>query len=210
MRLHEEFKLFETMWDEPKDAIEEKMTETLDFDELATRGGRNPDDPDEEPLFTDMLYLKDLNELAEYATHCFGTSTGGIYNPITLRKYVLEDADVEMPDWVRKALETVISDVGSTLLRDGKIGDPDAFMQINNIMETLHYDNGKPLSCDDYNFFDHYDRDQDFWGFYEDVEIYDFITDGKDLYARMDISFDELKACLTDMYDGSSWDHDFR
>jgi hypothetical protein len=82
-------------------------------------------------------------------------------------------------------------------------------MQITKIMETLHYDNGKPLSCDEYNYFDHYDRDQDFFGFFEYEYIYDFITDGKDLYVRVDMSFDDLEDKLRYNYDGASWDHDF-
>lgn len=76
-------------------------------------------------------------------------------------------------------------------------------------METLHYDNGKPLSCDEYDYFEHYDRDQDFWGFYEDIIIYDFVTDGEKLYTRMDLSFEELRKLLTEYYDGASWEHDF-
>ena len=59
--------------------------------------------------------------------------------------------------------------VGSLFIYD--VNDEDGYMVINDIMETLHYDNGKPLSCDDYNYFDHYDRDQDYWGFYEDELI---------------------------------------
>jgi hypothetical protein len=160
-----------------------------------------------------MLYLKDLNELAEYATIMFGETNGdkdmASHTPMSFRVEVLEDSDVKMSPWVRKALEAAINTTGFTLLRDGKIGDPSAHMQIKNIMETLHYDNGKPLSSKEYDYFDHYDRDQDFLGFYEDELIYDFITDGKNLYVRIDMSFDELEDQLIYTYDGASWDHDF-
>ena len=101
-----------------------------------------------------------------------------------------------------------LSDVGSLFIYDVK--DEDGYMVINDIMETLHYDNGKPLSCDDYNYFDQYDRDQDFWGFYEDelIDHFELDKDGN-LILVMVMNKEELTDKLTDMYDGSSWDHDF-
>jgi hypothetical protein len=106
----------------------------------------------------------------------------------------------------------------NTLLKGTRLGTADAYMRISNIMETLHYDNGLPLSGYNYpkekptqwnDYFEHYDRDQDFWCFYEDCEIYNFCTDGKDIYMRIDYSLADLRDCLTDAYDGASWDHDF-
>ena len=84
------------------------------------------------------------------------------------------------------------------------------YMVISDIMETLHYDNGKPLSCDDYDFFDHYDRDQDFWSFYEDVVIdhFELDEDGNVIQVVV-MTKEELTDILTDWYDGSSWEHDF-
>ena len=101
-----------------------------------------------------------------------------------------------------------LSDVGSLFIYD--VRDEDGYMVINDIMETLHYDNGKPLSCDDYNYFDHYDRDQDYWGFYEDelIDHFELDKDGN-LILVMVMNKEELTDKLTDMYDGSSWDHDF-
>jgi hypothetical protein len=231
MKLHEEFKLYETMWDaqpnlKHKRIHSVKLAEKLDMVELANRGDRSQAIVGDDPYNGDMLYLKDLNELAEYATYMFcayNEDTNIDPNPdlepdpdidvdhtfSSFRVEVLEDSDVKMSPWVRKALEAAINTTGFTLLRDGKIGDPSAHMQIKNIMETLHYDNGKPLSCKEYDYFNHYDRDQDFLGFYEDELIYDFITDGKNLYVRIDMSFDELEDQLRYTYDGASWDHDF-
>lgn len=218
MNLHEEFKLFETMWDaqtatEHKRLRGAKLVEKLDMAEFATRGDRSPANVGDDPYNGDMLYLKDLNELADYATIMFGETNGykdmASHTPSSFRVEVVEDLDIKMSPWVRKALETAINTTGLTLLRDGKIGDPSAHMQIHKIMETLHYDNGKPLSCQQYDYFDHFDRDQDFWGFFEDELIYDFITDGKDLYVRIDMSFDQLEDQLRYTYDGASWDHDF-
>ena len=101
-----------------------------------------------------------------------------------------------------------LSEVGSLFIYDVK--DEDGYMVINDIMETLHYDNGKPLSCDDYDYFDQYDRDQDFWSFYEDelIDHFELDKDGN-LILVMVMNKEELTDKLTDMYDGSSWEHDF-
>ena len=101
-----------------------------------------------------------------------------------------------------------MSYTGSLFLYD--VRDKDGYSSINDIMETLHYDNGEPLTCDDYNYFDHYDRDQDFWGFYEDELIDHFELDKNgNIIQIMVMNKDELTDILTDMYDGSSWEHDF-
>ena len=115
-----------------------------------------------------------------------------------------EQESVEFWNIVQESL----SGVGSLFIYDVK--DEDGYMVINDIMETLHYDNGKPLSCDDYNYFDHYDRDQDFWGFYEDelIDHFELDKDGN-LILVMVMNKEELTNKLTDMYDGSSWEHDF-
>ena len=101
-----------------------------------------------------------------------------------------------------------LSEVGSLFIYDVK--DEDGYMVINDIMETLHYDNGKPLSCDEYDYFDQYDRDQDYWGFYEDelIDHFELDKDGN-LILVMVMDKEELTDKLTDMYDGSSWEHDF-
>ena len=101
-----------------------------------------------------------------------------------------------------------ISDTETLFLYD--VRDKDGYSSINDIKETLHYDNGEPLTCDDYNYFDHYDRDQDFWGFYEDelIDHFELDKDGN-IIQIMVMNKDELTDILTDMYDGSSWNHDF-
>ena len=73
------------------------------------------------------------------------------------------------------AVQEVTTDAGSIFLYDVK--DEDAYSVITDIMETLHYDNGKPLVCDEYNYFDNYDRDQDYWGYYEGEVISHFELD---------------------------------
>lgn len=106
------------------------------------------------------------------------------------------------------AVQESLFDAGSLFIYDVK--DKDGYSVINDIMETLHYDNGKPLSCNDYDYFDHYDRDQDFWGFYEDelIDHFELDKDGN-LILVMVMNKEELTDKLTDMYDGSSWEHDF-
>ena len=101
-----------------------------------------------------------------------------------------------------------LSSTGTLFLYD--VRDRNGYMVINDIMKTLHYDNGEPLSGDDYNYFDHYDRDQDFWGFYEDTLIDHFELDknGNLIYVVV-MTKEELTDTLTYWYEGSSWDHDF-
>ena len=115
-----------------------------------------------------------------------------------------EQEAVEFWNIVRESL----FDADSLFIYDVK--DKNGFAVINDIMETLHYDNGKPLSCKDYDYFDHYDRDQDFWGFYEDelIDHFELDEDGN-LIIVMLMNKEELTDKLTDMYDGSSWEHDF-
>ena len=106
----------------------------------------------------------------------------------------------------------------NTLLKYTKPHSDDAYSRLSNIMGTLHYDNGLPLTGYNYpednptewnDYFEHYDRDQDFWSFYNDYEIYNFVTDGKEIFMKINCSLSELKDYLTTMYDGASWDHDF-
>ena len=112
--------------------------------------------------------------------------------------------DVEFWTAVRDAVTTA----DSIFLYDVK--DEDAYIVIIDIMETLHYDNGKPLVGDDYNYFDQYDREQDFWGYYEG-EVIDHFELGKDgnLMQILVMTKEDLTDSLTDAYDGASWEHDF-
>ena len=107
-----------------------------------------------------------------------------------------------------KVVREVTTDADSVFLYDVK--DEGAYSVIIDIMETLHYDNGKPLVCDEYNYFDQYDRDQDFWGYYEG-EVIDHFELGKDgnLMQILVMTKEDLKDSLTMAYDGASWEHDF-
>ena len=106
------------------------------------------------------------------------------------------------------AVQEVTTDAGSIFLYDVK--DEDAYIVITDIMETLHYDNGKPLVCDEYNYFDNYDRDQDYWGYYEGEVISHFELDEiGNLMQILVMTKEDLKDSLTMAYDGASWEHDF-
>ena len=145
---------------------------------------------------------KDLDELNEIYKN-EGPMTCGEFV-----EFVDEEADQSKKPGFWDVVQESISDTESLFLFD--IRDKDGYSSINDIMETLHYDNGEPLTCDDYNYFDHYDRDQDLWGFYEDELIDHFELDKNgNLIQIMVMNKDELTDILTDMYDGSSWDHDF-
>lgn len=106
------------------------------------------------------------------------------------------------------AVQEVTTDAGSIFLYDVK--DEDAYSVITDIMETLHYDNGKPLVCDEYNYFDNYDRDQDYWGYYEGEVISHFELDKNgNLMQILVMTKEDLTDALTEAYDGASWEHDF-
>ena len=101
-----------------------------------------------------------------------------------------------------------LSSTGTLFLYD--VRNKNGYTVINDIMKTLHYDNGEPLSCDEYNYFDQYDRYQDFLEFYEDVLIDHFELDKNgNLIIVVVMTKEELTDTLTYWYDGSSWDHDF-
>ena len=106
------------------------------------------------------------------------------------------------------AVQEIMLDADSIFLYDVK--DRNAFIVIYDIMETLHYDNGKPLICDEYDYFEQYDRDQDFWGYYEGelIDHFELDKDGN-LIQVLVMNKEELTDALTEAYDGASWDHDF-
>lgn len=115
-------------------------------------------------------------------------------------------------------LNDCFKNVGNMILKGTRAGSDDAYGRISGIMETLHYDNGLPLTGLNYpaenptewnDYFEHYDRDQDFWGFWWDEEIYNFTTDGKNIYMRVNWSLADLRNYLIDAYNGASWEHDF-
>ena len=106
-------------------------------------------------------------------------------------------------------LHNDVNSIGNIFLKDRD--DLDANSCIDEIMETLHYDNGKPLTTDEYNYFDHYDRDQDRLGFITDeVKVDHFkLNSDSEFCVVLNMTYENLKDELTLEYDGSSWEHDF-
>ena len=116
----------------------------------------------------------------------------------------IDKEDVEFWTTIRETV--MVAD--SVFLYDVK--DEDAYGVIIDIMATLHYDNGKPLVSDEYNYFDQYDRDQDFWGYYEGEVIDHFELDKNgNLMQILVMTKEDLTESLTVSYDGASWEHDF-
>ena len=117
------------------------------------------------------------------------------------------EKDKESVEFWKAILETTTT-ADSIFLYDVK--DEDAYGVIIDIMGTLHYDNGKPLVSDEYNYFDQYDRDQDFWGYYEGEVIDHFELDNfGNLMQILVMTKEDLTESLTMNYDGASWEHDF-
>ena len=153
---------------------------------------------------------KDLVSLNEFYKNNGAMTTDDFRNMVDeLAEWSEGDSEEDKKDvefWNAVRETTMTTD--SIFLYDVK--DEDAFSVIIDIMETLHYDNGKPLVSDDYNYFDNYDRDQDFWGFYEDAIISHFELDKNgNLIQVLVMTKEELKDLLTDAYDGASWEHDY-
>lgn len=152
----------------------------------------------------------DLTKACKILTKIFkGVIIGDAYNLLD----ELEESGVDC-----SSFKDCFTLVDKTILKGARAGSTDATMQISNIMETLHYDNGLPLSGYNYpednptewnDYFSHYDRDQDFWGFWWDEEIYNFTTDGKEIFMRVNWSFEDLRNYLIEAYSGVSWNHDF-
>ena len=153
----------------------------------------------------------DLRELNEFYKNNGPMTCGELKTYVDEIVYKTNNSQDKVIQTVNDFWNVVIDSLSSTgtiFLYD--VRDRNGYTVINDIMETLHYDNGEPLSCDDYNYFDHYDREQDFWGFYEDELIDHFELDKNgNLIIVMVMTEEELTETLTDWYDGSSWDHDF-
>ena len=153
---------------------------------------------------------KDVDELNEFYKNNGAMTVEDFKDMVNeLAEWSEGDSEVDKEDvelW--NALRETTMTADSIFLYDVK--DEDAFGVIIDIMETLHYDNGKPLVCDEYNYFDQYDRDQDYWGYYEGEVISHFELD-KDgnLMQILVMTKEDLKDSLTDAYDGASWEHDF-
>ena len=107
-----------------------------------------------------------------------------------------------------KAVQEAMQDHDNIFFYDNKYEN--ANRVVYDIVEDLHYDNGKPLIGDRYSYFDRYDRDQELRGFCEDelIDHFEFDKDGN-LIRVLVSTEDQAKELLIEMYDGASWDQDF-
>lgn len=149
--------------------------------------------------------IKDVYELANYCSKKFGKN----YSLSEVERYVCKLDKFKQQIPMYDVFYDICNSYSNILLKDEEIGGKDAYEQINTVMRTLHYSNGMPLSCDEYDYFEHYDREQERAIFYEDIYVKDFVTDGETLYIRLDMSFEELKNILQTAYDDIDYEHDF-
>lgn len=129
-----------------------------------------------------------------------------------------EIEELNFPTKFYEMLNEILNNTGNIYLKNTELNNEDAFVQIQNIMKTLCYDNGLPLSGLNYpkenpieenDYFNHYDRDQDFWGFYNEFSICEFVTKDDEIFIVINLTIDELKEILDKEYSGSNWEHDF-
>lgn len=123
-----------------------------------------------------------------------------------IQEFIDDETDQENKEFWEDVLEQ-LNDADSIVLYDTK---EDGYTVIDEVMRTLHYDNGQPLITDEYSYFDQYDRDQDYWGFFDDevIDHFELDKDGN-LVVVLEMTRPELEDSLKQMYDGSSYEHDF-
>lgn len=107
-----------------------------------------------------------------------------------------------------KVVQEAMQDHDTIFFYDDKYEN--AYRVIYDIVEDLHYDNGKPLIGDRYSYFDRYDRELELVAFCEDevIDHFELDKDGN-LIRVLEKTEDDVKELLTEMYDGASWDQDF-
>lgn len=110
-----EFKLYESLFSDHKykSNRHNKLAENIQGDDS------------EDGLYTDLLYVNDMDDLLDYANSYWA----GMYTLDNLRA-LLDDEDIEMSDFVRGMLEETVNTVEAVRLRDAKIEDTDAYLRI--------------------------------------------------------------------------------
>lgn len=109
------------------------------------------------------------------------------------------------------------------LLKNG--GDDDAWHWLDDAMGDVYYDNGLPLTGKNYpednpteknNYFDHYDRDQDYSGWFDDQPVLKVMKmkplpyTGISYKVILNLTPREVKDMAEDLYNGVEYAHDFR
>lgn len=153
-------------------------------------------------IFLNISQVKDLKELSKYCTDVFKQFP--LIEIINITTSFSESDSELLNNYFVKIFIETLNSPDFTFLKDMTFKDHDAYSEINHIMTELHYNNGKPLACDEYNYFD--DCGHEFWEFYHNDPIYDFINDENCLYIRMNVTSFELKNRLKEMYDGINYE----
>ena len=153
---------------------------------------------------------KDLDELNEFYKNN-GEMTNKDFRNMVDEFIEWDDEDSEedkesVEFW--KAVQEAMQDHDAIFFYDNKYENANSV--VYDIVEDLHYDNGKPLIGDRYSYFDRYDRDQELREFCEDelIDHFEFDKDGN-LIRVLVATEDQAKELLVEMYDGASWDQDF-
>ena len=153
---------------------------------------------------------KDLDELNEFYKNN-GEMTNKDFRNMVDEFVEWNDGDSEedkesVEFW--KAVQEAMQDHDAIFFYDDKYENANSV--IYDIVEDLHYDNGKPLIGDRYSYFDRYDREQELAAFCEDELIDHFELDKDGNLIRVLVATeDQAKELLIEMYDGVSWDQDF-
>lgn len=126
------------------------------------------------------------------------------YSPAGLHEWL----EQPRPSVYRSMLDQTLYTVGYMHLR-GDDPEVDCMTRLDECFRNTHYDNGKPLTCDDYNFFEHYDRDQDYWGWFEEYPICRLFEYNGELHCEIDCTLEELQEFIHNTYEGFSYEHDF-
>lgn len=131
-------------------------------------------------------------------------------NPLiaTLKNYVIGHTYWELDEVAEKIAEDTDDDIQldyNVVTKDGS----EITGLVIDTTTTLHYDNGQPLTNEYWNYFEHYDRDQDLYDWGADDTIVDVIEqDGEPKYV-IDYTDQEIKDNVAAAYDGADWKHDF-
>lgn len=120
---------------------------------------------------------------------------------ITIGEFTYEDRYEPIRDILEDLGDTM--DINSYYISNGK----PFYDCVEEIMNKLTYDNGKPLGM---KYFDFYDRDQAYNTLMDDfeIELIELKNIGE-IKIYLDLSFEELYDYLNNLYGGSSYDHDY-
>lgn len=164
MKLHEEFKLYETMWDST-DTTTPAETTQIDADNY---------------IDFDFTVIADGNQLAKLLTDSFSdidnTQVISIIREMTEDNSTLKNSTNKL---IYDLLNDVATDMTACLLRGVEPGVSDTYREIYSILERIGYDD---MGVDE------------IWEqFIDGVKIDKFVFDGKSLYYFLDMTSADME-----------------